>query len=214
MFQLYPVSTLLADATRLYTNVQQSDEAKARLADAYEYEDADYAQGLTLIEAVRTAEAERDREQGEERVAKETQDTLFARLRGRYTAHRTGARKKHRRGTPTFATLGLAGEVPDAQSAFLDAAGSFYRRIAADPTLVADVRGLRKPETIQAMQDLVQQADAARVAQDKEEAEAARATTQRDAAAAALIAHAVELGTAAQDALADRPDLLASTGLT
>lgn len=212
MYASLPLPELVRQATTLYTNARDNAEVAALLADPYEYGADDYAHGLALVEEVQHLNAEQQREYGEQYTATATADTLLEDLEALYVAHRRLARTRHRRGTPAYAALGLAGGVADSRAGLLAETDAFYRMLGENATLTEGIRGLGASAVARG-RALVEDARTAVNAQAREVGEAQRATRLRDDAVHRLRTHAAELAEVARIALADRPQLIEVLGL-
>ncbi len=211
MFARLPLADLAAAARALYTGARDSRPAAA-LLEPYGYDADDYEEGLDLVEELDDLSADQMQEYAEQYAATGTARAALASAEALYGRHRRLATLRHRRGTPGYQALGLAGRVPRADAAFVATAGTFYRALTDDPTLAEGIRGL----TPAAIADGLARAEAARTAMDtqsRETGEAQVATRLRDDAVALVRAHAAELAGTAKEALADAPQLRETLGL-
>ena len=209
-FNGIPFSELVDAARKLYVGLRDTPAILDALDD-YGYDADDAAEGLALVDAALAADATQQREYAEQYAATAAAEEALLALEILYTRLRKLARRVHPRGTPGYTGLGLDGDVPDDDDAFIADAERFYRTADADPTLVTGVRGLNKTTVADGLAH-VETARAARDAQAEEAAEAQQATGLRTGAVARLRAHAAELAGTATDVL-DPSNLRESLGL-
>ncbi len=203
----------LADRTAtLFTTLAADPSALADLA-PYEIELGDeVARGLALAEAFRAALGTQSAERAEAITATGTAALALADLEALYVRHRKLARAVHRRDTPGYRALSLAGRIPDADAEMVDGAETFYRAIETTPALAEGVRGLNKA-AVAAGLARVETARAARAAQARESGEAQTATTIRQGAEVQLRALAADVAAAVEDAYHDQPQRREAFGL-
>ena len=203
----------LADrTTTLFTTLAADADALRDLA-PYEIEASDeIARGLALAEAFRAALGTQAAEKAEAVTATGTAALALAELEAFHVRHRKLGRAVHRRGTPGYTALGLAGDIPDADAEMIDGAETFYRAAGATPDLYAGIRGLGKTTVAQGLAR-VDAARAARAAQARESGEAQTATSTRQGAEVRLRALAADVAAAVEDAYHDQPQRREAFGL-
>ena len=211
-FESMPVDRLLRATHTLYTNARDDAEIAADLVEFGYTNPDDYDAGLALRTAVTDGLSAQSKEAADETLATRAAQRATAQLRARYVRHRSAARRAHRSGTEGYTALHLAGPTPDARDAILSDARHFYDTLTAHPHFHDRIRGLDAAAITDA-QALIAALDTATAAQAKESGEAQRATVTLNDALDALRAHSSELAYAAQDALADKPQLREKLGL-
>jgi len=211
-FASMPVDRLLRATHTLYTNARDDAEIAADLVEFGYTGPDDYDEGLALRSAVTDGLATQSKEAADETLANRAAQSATAQLRARFVRHRSAARRVHRTGTEGYTALRLAGPTPDARDLVLGSARHFYDTLAAHPDFYDRIRGLDAAGVTDA-QALIADVDTTTAAQAKEKGEAERATFTLNEAIDALRAHSSELAYAAEDALADKPQLREKLGL-
>ena len=199
-------------AATLFTALAADTDALTDLA-PYEIEAGDeIARGLALVEAFRAAVGTQAAEKAEAVTATGVAALALAEVEAFYVRHRKLGRAAHRRDTPAYRALGLAGDVPEADAEMLDEAETFYRAVETTPALAEGVRGLNTA-AVAAGLARVEAARTARAAQVRESGEAQTATTVRQSAEAQLRALAADVSAAVEDAYHDQPQRREAFGL-
>ena len=213
------VPELIEAATTLYTNARDTPAIVAELEEfGYERDpgpedDAgDYDDGLALVADVSRERTEYAAEQADEDEAVQAAAAAAGALRARLTQDRKRARRAYDRDTEGYAALRLSGSTPRARADLAAAADAFYGTIAERPDLVAPVRGLSTERAAEGTA-LVTAYRTAATDLARESGEVDVASEELKEAVAALREHAAELAAAAEDALADRPQLREVLGL-
>ena len=210
-FSRLSVDELVSATNTLYVNARDTPEIAEALA-RYKITPEMLDHGVALRQALVDAARARSAEEADAARATAVVQDLAAEVRDGLTVDRDLARLDHPRGSDGYRALKLAGSPPADRDAMLGLARRFYGTAQDRPDLAAPVPSL-SPESITAALALVADAETADAAQDKEEGEAQRATSVRDAAADALRAHASRTAAVADRALADRPQLRELLGL-
>ncbi|WP_412061756.1 hypothetical protein [Rubrivirga sp. IMCC45206] len=207
-----PIPELLRDSLTLYTNAGADPEIAEALADPYQYGPEDYAAGLALRQAVIDASGKKGAEAADSRKATGQAQDAAATLRKRFGRHRDRLRTVHKSGSDGYSALKLSGRVPGDREQMVEAARHLYATLEGRPELAEKVRGLT-PAVVAESQALVLASQGAATTQDREQGEAKTASNTYKDAVADLRDHAGEMAGVAEDALSDRPDLLAKLGL-
>ena len=210
-FSSLNLSDLSPAASALYTGVRDTPEILSALKD-YGYTLADVEAGLDLVESTEDEAAEQTAEYAEQYAATAAAQAAIASLEAHFVRLRRLARIAYPRGSDAYRGLGLAGRLSSRATVILATAGTFFRAADADPSLIANIRGVDTDD----IKDGLARTDAAQAAMDtqsRETGEAQQATAEAIAASARLRAHASEMARIATLALSDRPQLRESLGL-
>lgn len=203
---------LLQSASDLFTGLRDQPDLLPDLAD-YEIELRDeVAEGLALIETLRTEIGAQTAESGDATRATAASADALAALEVGYVRHRKLARARYKRGSAEYRTLGLAGDVPDAHAQLIADADAFYAALSTSPALAEGIRGLT-PKALAAAAARVDAARASETTQGREAGESQEATVRRRRTEARLRALSTDVATAAEDAFHDQPQRRERLGL-
>ena len=211
-YSTMPIPELLDATNTLYVNARDDAETVDGLADYGYTGPDDYDAGLALRQAVIDTAKEAGAEDLDKREATREVQKATATLYARATRHRDAARRAHPDGTEGYGALSLGGRTPRDRQKLTERARDFYATLDARPELHEPIRGLGA-DGVTAALALVKAVEDGSRDQARETSEARSASRDAQDAVDALRAHATEMGHAAEDAFADRPDLLEKLGL-
>ena len=202
------------DAVHTGLSNLQSDAELNGPMDGAGYPTARVAQLLAMHDAAFAAHQQQTTESAEQFGATEAFNTAWETARTLYTRHLTLARVVYKKNLTRLVQLGLQGERKRSFSGWKAQARQFYDAAVAEPAIQTDLAAVGI--TLTTLQDalaLVNAADAAAHAQQKEMGEAQEATLSRDELLDQLFEEWSDFVTIARVIFADDPQKLERMGI-
>ena len=210
----HSLGDFLQETRILVGNSQNLPEVAGPLAE-FGYNSERWTEGVGLLQAAETLVLAQKKEYGEQYEASEAAQAAWAVADSAYSKTLKIARLVFADDVQASTALKLLGSRKASLAGWLDQALFFYGNLAGQPTLMAKMGKYGyTPDKIRAEKALVEALQTKVQVQAKETGEAQQATVTRDAAVKKLDQWVGELRAILKVALADRPQVLESVGIT